>query len=158
LSRLRETRFPPAKIGPRASVSRSLLNSGDIINGRVEHSIVSPGVYIEEGATVRDSIIFDGCVISRGATIERAILDKEIYVGENAVIGPAGPLTPNEERPELLNSGISIVGKRARLPDGIQIGRNCVVGPVVRPDDFDSLVMPSGATIRSRRPRGALGV
>jgi glucose-1-phosphate adenylyltransferase len=156
--RTREPRFPPAKIGPRAAIARSLLNSGNIINGRVEHSIISPGVYIEEGATVRDSIVFDNCVIERGATVERAILDKEIRIGENAVIGPAGPLTPNVERPELLNSGISIIGKRARLPDGIRVGRNCVIGPTVRPEDFDSLDVPSGTTVRSRRPLGPMGV
>ncbi|MGH2588599.1 MAG: glucose-1-phosphate adenylyltransferase family protein, partial [Dehalococcoidia bacterium] len=142
--RTRESRYPPAKIGPTAHVSRSLLNAGDIINGTVEHSVIAPGVYVEAGAVVRDSIIFDGCVIARGAVVERAILDKEVYVGENAVVGPSGDFTPNDERPELLNSGISIVGKRARLPAGIQIGRNCVIGPAIRVDEFAGLTVPSG--------------
>jgi glucose-1-phosphate adenylyltransferase len=156
--RTREPRYPPAKIGPRAHVARSLLNSGDIINGHVEHSVISPGVYVEAGAVVRDSIIFDGCIISRGAVIERAILDKEVYVGENAVIGPSGDFAPNRERPELLNSGISIVGKRARLPAGLQVGRNCVIGPSVREDEYGGSVVPSGSTIRSKRTLGPLGV
>ena len=156
--RTRETRYPPAKIGPYAHVARSLLNAGDIVNGTVEHSIISPGVYIETGAVVRDSIIFDGCVIARGAVIERAILDKEVFVGENTVIGAYGDHTPNHERPELLNSGISIVGKRSRLPAGLQVGRNCVIGPAVRADEYDSLVLPSGTTVRTRRPLGPLGV
>jgi len=156
--RTRESRYPPAKIGPHAHVARTLLNSGDIINGHVENSVISPGVYIEAGAVVRDSMIFDGCVIARGAVIERAILDKEVYVGENAVIGPSGDYSPNIERPELLNSGISIVGKRARLPYSIQVGRNCVIGPAVRADEFPALVIPSGSTVRTNRPAGALGV
>lgn len=156
--RTREPRYPPAKIGPRAHVGRSLLNAGDIINGHVEHSIISPGVYIESGAVVRDSIISDGCVIARGAVIERAVLDKEVYVGEGAVVGPSGDFTPNMERPELLNSGISIVGKRARLPAGLQVGRNCVIGPGVRTDEYDGLVLPSGSTVRTTRSLGALGV
>src|SRR5581483_7989093 len=113
--RTRETRYPPAKIGPRARISRSLLNSGDIVNGLVEHSVISPGVYIEEGAVVRDSVVFDGCIIERGAVINRAILDKEVYVGEGSVIGGGEDYTPNRDRPELLSSGITIVGKRARL-------------------------------------------
>jgi glucose-1-phosphate adenylyltransferase len=156
--RTREPRYPPAKIGPSATVARSLVNSGDIINGHVERSVISAGVYIEAGAVVRDSIIFDGCVIARGAVIERAVLDKEVYIGENAVIGPTGDFTPNEERPELLNSGISIVGKRARLPSGLQVGRNCIIGPAVRIDEFASLQVPSGSTIRTQRSLGALGV
>lgn len=156
--RTRESRYPPAKVGPNAHLSRSLVNSGDIINGQVEHSIISPGVYIEVGAVVRDSIISDGCIISRGAVIERSVLDKEVYVGENCVIGAGGDFTPNAERPELLNSGITIVGKRARLPDGLRIGRNCVIGPAVREDEFLTLTVPSGSTIRSQRNLGALGV
>lgn len=156
--RTREHRYPPVKIGPRAQVSRSLVTEGDIINGQVEHSVISPGVYIEAGAIVRDSIIFDGCRIDRGAVIERSILDKEVHVRENAVIGGTGDFSPNVERPELLNSGISIVGKRAKLPAGIQIGRNCVIGPVVREDEFESLFIPSGSTVRTRRPLGPFGV
>lgn len=157
MPRTRESRYPPAKIGPAASVLRSLVTPGDIINGRVEHSVISPGVYIEAGAYVRDSIIFDGCRIERGAVIERAVLDKEVHVREGCTIG-GGDFTPNTERPELLNSGISIVGKRASLPAGLQVGRNCVIGPVVREDEFDSLILPSGSTVKTRRPLGPFGV
>lgn len=156
--RTRESRYPPAKVGPNAHLSRSLVNAGDIINGQVEHSVISPGVYIEVGAVVRDSIISDGCIISRGAVIERSILDKEVYVGENCVIGAGSDGTPNVERPELLNSGITIVGKRARLPADLRIGRNCVIGPAVREDEFRAPNVPSGSTIRSQRNLGALGV
>lgn len=144
--RTRATHYPPAKMGPGAEVRRSLLNSGAIINGFVEHSVVSPGVYIEAGAVVRDSIIFDGCTIEAGAVVERAVLDKEVRVRAGCMIG-AGDNTPNHERPNLLNSGITIIGKRASLPAGLQIGRNCVVGPAVSEEDFDGLLVPSGATI-----------
>jgi glucose-1-phosphate adenylyltransferase len=156
--RTRETRYPPAKMGPRAHIVRSLLNTGDIVNGHIEHSVISPGVYVEEGAVVRDSVIFDGCVIERGAVIERCVLDKEVFVGANAVIGPSGDFTPNMDRPELLNTGITIVGKRARIPPGLQVGRNCIIGPGVRTDEFEGLILPSGSTIRTGRSLGALGV
>ncbi|MCH7892139.1 MAG: beta-propeller fold lactonase family protein, partial [Gemmatimonadetes bacterium] len=59
--------YPPAKIGRQAEISRSLLELGCIINGRIEHSVLSPGVYVEEGAVVRDSIIFDDTRIDAGA-------------------------------------------------------------------------------------------
>jgi glucose-1-phosphate adenylyltransferase len=156
--RTREPRYPPAKIGPRAYVTRSLLNAGDIVNGHVEHSIISPGVYIEEGAVVRDSIVFDGCRIERGAVVNRAILDKEVQVADGCVIGGGEDFAPNRDRPELLSSGITIVGKRARLPSGTQIGRNCIIGPAVREDDFPSLWIASGETVRTKRPLGPFGV
>ena len=156
--RTRETRYPPAKMGPRAHIARSLVNIGDIVNGHIENSVISPGVYVEEGAVVRDSVIFDGCVIERGAVIERCVLDKEVFVGANAVIGPSTDFTPNIDRPELLNTGITVVGKRARIPAGLEVGRNCVIGPGVRADEYEGLVMPSGSTIRTTRSLGAMGV
>ena len=155
--RTRESRYPPAKIGPQAHVSRSIVNAGDIINGQVERSVISPGVYIEEGAIVRDSIIFDGCRIDHNAVLDHVILDKEIQVGAWCQVG-GDDYTPNRERPELLTSGITIVGKRSHLPAGLRLGRNCIVAPLVRPDDFPDMQVPSGETIRSSRPPGPLGI
>jgi glucose-1-phosphate adenylyltransferase len=44
-------------------------------------------VRVHSGAEVEDSIIFDNCNIGRRARIRRAILDKNIDVPEDAVIG-----------------------------------------------------------------------
>jgi glucose-1-phosphate adenylyltransferase len=152
--RTRHTNLPPAKIGARARVSRSLLNAGDIIHGYVDHSVISPDVYIEEDAVVRNSVLFDGCRVERGAIIERAILDKEVVVGENCIIGASDDLRPNDDRPDILSSGITIVGKRAYLPRGLTIARNCIIAPGVQPDDFGSLTLQSGHTILRHRTLG----
>jgi glucose-1-phosphate adenylyltransferase len=141
--------LPPAKIGRRAYLSRSLIEPGCIINGHVEHSVLSPGVYIEEGAVVRDSIIFDNCHIESGAIIEKSILDKDVRVGKNAYVGYGDDWSPNEERPDIVNCGITIIGKRARLPAYIRIGRNCVIGPNVVPGPAAEGYIKSGTTIRS---------
>ena len=156
--RTRHTTLPPAKIGPRAFVSRSLLNAGDIINGHVEHSVLSPGVYVEDGAVVRDSILFDDCHVARGAVIERAILDKGVYVGEGCRIGAGEDYTPNKSRPDLLWNGLTLVGKRARLAPGVAIGRNCIISPNVREEDFKSAWVGSGETLRSSRLSPIQGV
>ena len=68
------------------------------------------------GAVVRDSIIMFDSVIRQGAIIDRAILDKEVVVGPGAVVGdgPDGP--PNRLEPGRLNTGITVVGKRAIIP------------------------------------------
>ena len=150
--RTRHTNLPSASIGPQAHVAGSLVSAGDIVNGRVEHSVISPAVYIEEGAVVRDSVIFDGCRIDRGAIVERAILDKEVHVARGCRVGSGTDMTPNHDRPDILSSGISIVGKRASLPAGLEIGRNCIIGPRVAADDFDSLQLASGLTVRRQGP------
>ena len=146
--RTRVTGSPPAKIGRRAYLSRSLVELGCIINGHVEHSVLSPGVYVEEGAVVRDSIIFDNCHIDRGAIIERSILDKDVRVGKNAYVGYGDDWAPNNERPDIVNAGITIVGKRATIPPYMRIGRNCVIGPSVTPQASEEGYLPSGTTLR----------
>ncbi|MEX2247180.1 MAG: glucose-1-phosphate adenylyltransferase [Dehalococcoidia bacterium] len=148
--RSRVTGYPPAKIGNRAYLSRSLLELGCIINGHVEHSVLSPGVYVEEGAVVRDSIIFDDTRIEAGAIVERSIIDKQVLVGKNAYVGYGDDMTANRERPDIVNCGITIVGKRAQLPPYVRVGRNCVIGPNVLAEGFDDEgYIPSGTTIRS---------
>lgn len=147
--RTRVTGYPPAKIGNRAYISRSLIDLGCIINGHVEHSVLSPGVYIEEGAVVRDSIIFDDCRIEAGAIIERSIVDKEAQVRKNAYVGYGDDWSPNHERPDIVNCGITVIGKRAVVPPYVRIGRNVVIGPNVEAKGTVEGTIPSGTTIRS---------
>ena len=148
--RTRVTGYPPAKVGWRAYIQRSLLDLGCIINGHVEHSVLSPGVYIEEGAVVRDSIIFDDCRIESGAIVERSIIDKDVTVGKNAYVGYGDDWSVNLERPDIVNSGVTIIGKRAEVAPYVRIGRNCVIGPNVSAEaEGAEGYIASGTTIRA---------
>jgi glucose-1-phosphate adenylyltransferase len=126
----------PALIGPEATVTRSMVSHGCVIHGTVEHSILSPGVRVEAGAVVRDSIVMFDTVIGAGATIDRAILDKDCVIGSGSRVGDGDDLRPNRKEPERLFAGITLVGKRARIPGGIVIGRNCRIDPSVKEADF----------------------
>ena len=57
----------PARTGPDAAVSDSLLGYGAVVHGTVEHSVIGPGAVIERGALVRDSVILPGAVVRSGA-------------------------------------------------------------------------------------------
>ena len=142
---------PPVKTGEHATIERALLSPGAIINGRVERSILSPRVYVEEGAIVRDSIIFNDSRIEAGAVVERSILDKEVHVGKGAQVGYGDDWSPNRERPDVVNCGITIVGKRARIPAGVLIGRNCVIGPDVTAAPSEGNYIASGTTLRTQQ-------
>jgi glucose-1-phosphate adenylyltransferase len=145
------SRYPPVKVGPRSQISRAILSVGCIINGQIEHSVLSPGVYVEEGAIVRDSIIFDDTRVEAGAVIDQSIVDKEVQIGEGCLVGYGDDRTANHERPDIVNSGVSIIGKRAVLPPGVRIGRNCVIGPgIVAVPEEDSYIA-SGTTLRGER-------
>jgi len=142
---------PPMKSGPRAHINRSLVSDGCIVNGVVYNSVLSPGVYVEEGAVVEESILFDDCYVARGAHIHRCILDKEVYVGYEAHVGCTEDYSPNDEEPQYLNTGLTLVGKRARIPPATRIGRNCKIYPGILDDEFPSDTIPSGKTVRIHR-------
>jgi len=144
---------PPAKIGPNAHILRSLISNGAIINGRVERSIISPGVFIEDNAVVTDSIIFDDTTIGAGAIVDRAIIDKQVWLDPGCCIGCGDDMTPNKEEPNNLNAGITIVGKGARIPGDMRIGRNCKIGCWVDDGDFPDKTVPSGESVISKTPR-----
>ncbi|HEX5038998.1 MAG TPA: sugar phosphate nucleotidyltransferase [Candidatus Limnocylindria bacterium] len=139
---------PPARIGPGAAVSRSMISHGCVIDGRVEHSVLSPGVRVATGASVRDSIVMFDAEIGPGAMLDRAIVDKEAWIGADARIGVGDDLRPNRDEPERLASGITLVGKRARVPAGVEVGRNCRIDPGAAEPDFGSITrVASGETI-----------
>lgn len=138
---------PPAKIGPEARVGGNLLSNGCIVEGTVERSVISPGVYISAGATVRDSVIMNETWIGPNATIDRAIIDKEVQIAEGVHIGFGDDNTPNRQSPKDLNTGLTVIGKRARLPSGTRVGNNVVINPGVQENAFQGKVIPSGETV-----------
>lgn len=147
---------PPGRIGPEATVQLSLLSPGCVIRGKVRHCVISRGVVVEEGAVVEDSILLDDAVVKAGARVQFAILDKEVVVGEGTVLGHGEDYTPNRDEPENLACGLVLAGKRAAVPGGISIGRNCKIMPGVTEEDFQGLTLvPSGTTIQSRARRQA---
>ncbi len=141
---------PPVKMGSLGESHDSLLSNGCVIEGKVVNSVLSPGVWVEPGAVVRDSVIMNDTVIRSGALVDRCVLDKEIEVGAGAQVGVGDVNTPNELEPANINTGITIVGKRAHIPDGAMIGRNCRIDPGTTKEDYDQLEVPSGGTISSR--------
>jgi glucose-1-phosphate adenylyltransferase len=138
----------PAQVGPTAQVHRSMISHGCVINGTVVNSVLSPGVRVDVGAVVRDSIVMFDSVIRTSAVVDRAILDKEVVVGPGAIVGDGPDFdTPNKQEPSRLNTGITVVGKRAIIPRGVRIGRNVKIAGDVKANDFPSRMVKSGASI-----------
>jgi glucose-1-phosphate adenylyltransferase len=138
---------PPVKVGPRSEVHHSLLSNGCVIDGTVINSVLSPSVRVERGAVVRDSVIMNDTTIRAGVVIDRCVLDKEIEIGAKAQLGVGDDATPNQLEPDKIYTGITIVGKGARIPAGVIIGRNCRIDPNVTPEAFERQEIPSGATV-----------
>ncbi|MCB9078328.1 MAG: glucose-1-phosphate adenylyltransferase [Anaerolineaceae bacterium] len=138
---------PPVRVGPEAWVGGNLISNGCIVEGVVERSVLSPGVRVAPGAIVRDSVIMNDTVICPHARIERAIVDKDVYIGESAEIGYGVDNIPNRLHPNRLNTGLTVVGKWARVPSGLKVGHNVIINPGVKEHNFQTDFIPSGETI-----------
>jgi len=147
----KEPEAPPTKVGDNATVNNCLLSGGCKIEGHIERSIISPGVQVAEGAVIKDSIIMDNTVIGRNSIIDRSILDKEVTIETDCHIGFGDDYRVNRTNPKVLNTGLSIIGKRSVIPSGYKIGRNCIIYDNVVEGDFTSSRVKSGETIKPKR-------
>ena len=140
---------PPVKVGLQSHIARTMIANGCTVRGRIEHSVISPGVFISPEAVVRDSIIMNDTWIGPGAVLDCVIVDKEVVVGANTRLGHGDDMTPNRAEPDRINTGITVVGKGAHIPAGTEIGRNVVVRPWVGEAHFAEFggKVPSGTTI-----------
>jgi glucose-1-phosphate adenylyltransferase len=110
--------------------------------------VLSPGVHVGPGAIVRESIVMFDTEIGPDAVIDRAIIDKECLIGRGAQVGAGDELRPNRSEPERLYAGLTLVGKQARIPGRVTIGRNCRIDPGVNAADFGRRRrIPSGETV-----------
>ena len=144
----REHNRPPTCLEAGAVVHQSVVTDGCHLAGTVEGSVLGAGVVVEAGATVRHAVLMDDCIVRRDAVVERCILDKRVRVGAGAVLGAAEDGRPNQEQPEVLAHGITLIGKNSRSPAHQRIGTNCLVGMMVGPDDFPSRVLADGTALR----------
>lgn len=138
---------PPVKLGPQAQVVDSLISNGCVIRGRVERSVLSPGVYVSPGAIVRESVIINDTWIGPGAIIDRAIVDENAVIGAGTFVGYSDDMTPNQQMPDRLNTGITVVGAGAHIPGGLVIGRNVLIHSERYENEFPATEIRSGETV-----------
>jgi glucose-1-phosphate adenylyltransferase len=84
---------PPAKFtfddeNRRGQAIDSIVSGGCILSGgTVRNSVLGRGVRIHSGAVVEDAVILDNCDIGRRSKIRRVVLDKNVRIPADAVIG-----------------------------------------------------------------------
>lgn len=136
----------PARLGSGCKVQSSYIPRGCIIEGEVVDSVLFPGVQIGKGARVQGSILMNNTTIGEGSVVERAILDKNCLIGRDCAVG-VGENLKNIKHPDLLDTGITVLGKGVELPRSTKVGRNVLVFPEVRPEDLTTNDIKSGETV-----------
>jgi glucose-1-phosphate adenylyltransferase len=133
-------------IGPTACVKKSMIAEGCTVYGTVINSILFPGAIVEEGAVVEDSIVMSNSKVCKNAKLQRCIISEWATVGENSVLGE-GEDIENEYKPNIYNSGITVVGESASIPAGTKIGKNVMIDIGASEKDFTSLIIDSGKSV-----------
>ena len=140
----------PSQFLATAEVRDALVPDGCVIAGRVERSVLSPGVHVAEGAVVRDSVLFHDAVVGPGASVIRCIVDKDVTFGAGSVVGEGKAGSANRASRVGLSCGVTLIGKTATIPQGARIGTNCEIYPQVFEPDFPpGSVVADGSTIRA---------
>jgi glucose-1-phosphate adenylyltransferase len=125
----------PSCTGRQAGIVNSLVSPGCVIRGRVENSVLSPRVWVDEGAVVRDSIILENTFIGRDSIIDGCILDEWVKVGVRSYVGLGHVSDATDEN-------ITVVGHGTTIPSHTIVERKRKSAP--EPCATDS---PSGAVI-----------
>ena len=90
------------------------------MSGRVERSVLGPGVRVEPGARVSDAVVFADCTIEEGAVVSRAIVDKHCRIGAGARVGSDEADLDDSEAIALLGLD-SVVEPGERVPAGARL-------------------------------------
>jgi glucose-1-phosphate adenylyltransferase len=118
--------FPPAKFvfaqdyeGGRMGVALdSIVCGGCIISGaRVQNSVLSPDVIVQDYSEVRESIVMEHVRIGEQCKIRRAIIDKDVVIPAKTDIGY--DLDLDRKRFHVTDSGLVVISKGMKLDAAI---------------------------------------
>ncbi|MFC2767633.1 MAG: glucose-1-phosphate adenylyltransferase [Mitsuokella sp.] len=86
--------LPPHFVGPDAEIKNAMVSEGSMVLGKVENSVIFPGVRIGKGAKITNSVIMPSTVIRENAVVDHAIIAQNCVIEEGAaVMGEPGAIT-----------------------------------------------------------------
>jgi glucose-1-phosphate adenylyltransferase len=112
--------YQPLRVGSAAEISDSLVYNGCEVEGKVERSILFPGVKVGPGATVKDSVVFFDTKIGAEVHLDKVISDVNVVFEPGCRVGRRGA------EPD---SAATVVGWSNVVPAGAEIGSGCTLYP-----------------------------
>jgi glucose-1-phosphate adenylyltransferase len=105
------SQLPGAKFSQGASVRDSIVCAGSIVGpASVEQSVVGTQNFVGDGSYVQRSVLLDGVSIGKGCVVRNAIIDKNVVVPDETLIG----VDHAEDRRRgfaVSEGGITVLGK-----------------------------------------------
>ncbi len=138
--------LPPQYISGDSKIEKTIIGEGTEIYGEVYNSVIGCGVTIGEGTVVRDSIIMNHTKIGDHCQLNKAIIAEEVVVGNDVKMGEFEEVE-NETHPHIYSHGISCIGERSIVPDGITIGKNTVIFGTTTSADYEDSCLMSGKSL-----------
>ena len=108
---------PPHFVSSEAQIKNSIVTEGCEIYGKVENSVLFPGVVVKEGAHVRDSILMAETVIGENSLVNYCILDEQVKIGEKCVVG----------RDKVEAEGITVIARGVTIKNNANIDSNVMI-------------------------------
>ncbi|CYU54281.1 glucose-1-phosphate adenylyltransferase [Streptococcus suis] len=73
---------PAQVIGATATVKSAYIDKGAIIDGTVEHSVISTDVQVNQNAVVKNSVILPGAIVGEGVELDYVIVAENIKIAD----------------------------------------------------------------------------
>lgn len=122
----RNMALAPHFVGENAQIKNSTITEGCTICGTIEHSILFGGVYVHDGAKIKDSVIMPGAEIGSDCVIENAVIGSEAVIKKGSKIG----VTESENNPyasKMCSGGLVLVEGGAVVPEGADVAKGSMV-------------------------------
>jgi glucose-1-phosphate adenylyltransferase len=71
----RRAPLSPGQLRPGARVDAAIVSTGCVVAGEVTRSVLSNGVRVAEGASVRNSVLLPGASVGEGCVLDRVVVD-----------------------------------------------------------------------------------
>ncbi|HFI0038735.1 TPA: glucose-1-phosphate adenylyltransferase [Streptococcus suis] len=73
---------PAQVIGATATVKSAYIDKGAVIDGTIEHSVISTDVQVNQDAVVRNSVLLPGAIIGEGVELDYVIVAENVKIAD----------------------------------------------------------------------------
>ncbi|MDR1979713.1 MAG: glucose-1-phosphate adenylyltransferase [Synergistaceae bacterium] len=119
------------------TIDRSILSGLHVILGRVERSVLSDSVVVEEGAEVVDSVLMPNVYVGKNAKIRKAIVGPNVKIMNDVEIGTENGIA-DFVSDRLCANGVSLIAPGTYIAEKIKLQKNSYIENSVFAGEFDS--------------------